>query len=223
VDQAKASRNPFIRFQITFEHYFEKLRMWYYGALGFCMEYRTVFLFAIVAFWVGSIALLYPWLGQDFFPSVDGGQFKLHVRAHTGTRIEDTARICDQIEDVIRQEIPPSELGTVIDNIGIPYSGLNLSYSNSATVGTADADILVTLAEKHRPTDEYTHNLRDKLRQQFPGTEFYYLPTDMVSQILNFGLPAQIDVQVVGNALEQDHDLAEQIDTSSLISKRLFE
>jgi multidrug efflux pump subunit AcrB len=211
VDQAKASRNPFIRFQITFEHYFEKLRNWYYGVLGFCMEYRAVFLVAIVAFWVGSIALLYPWLGQDFFPSVDGGQFKLHVRAHTGMRIEDTARICDQIEDVIRQEIPQTEMGTIIDNIGIPYSGLNLSYSNSATVGTADADILVTLAEKHRPTGEYTHNLRDKLTRQFPGTEFYYLPTDMVSQILNFGLPAQIDIQVVGSAIEQNHSLAEHM------------
>ncbi len=211
VDTAKASRNPFIRFQITFEHYFEKLRTWYHGVLGFCMEYRMVFLVAIVAFWVGSIALLYPWLGQDFFPSVDGGQFKLHVRAHTGTRVEDTARLCDEIEEVIRQEIPQAERGTVIDNIGIPYSGLNLSYSNSATVGTADADILVTLAEKHRPTAEYTHDLRDKLTKQFPGTEFYYLPTDMVSQILNFGLPAQIDIQVVGNAIEQDHVLAEQM------------
>ncbi len=211
VDQARASRNPFVRFQITFEHYFEKLRNWYYGVLGFCMEYRAVFLVAIIAFWVGSIVLLYPWLGQDFFPSVDGGQFKLHVRAHTGTRVEDTAKLCDQIEDVIRQEIPQAEMGTVIDNIGIPYSGLNLSYSNSATVGTADADIQVTLAEKHRPTSEYTHALRDKLTQQFPGTEFYYLPTDMVSQILNFGLPAQIDVQVVGNAIDQDHDLAEQM------------
>jgi CzcA family heavy metal efflux pump len=211
VEQAKTSRNPFIRFQITFEHYFEKLRSWYYGLLGFCMEYRMVFLVAIVAFWIGSIALLYPWLGQDFFPSVDGGQFKLHVRAHTGTRVEDTAKLCDQIEDVIRQEIPKDEIGTVIDNIGIPYSGLNLSYSNSATVGTADADILVTLAEKHRPTGDYTHALRDKLTKQFPGTEFYYLPTDMVSQILNFGLPAQIDVQVVGNAIDQDHSLAEQM------------
>jgi len=211
VDQAKASRNPFIRFQITFEHYFEKLRNWYYGVLGFCMEYRSVFLIAIVAFWLGSIALLYPWLGQDFFPSVDGGQFKLHVRAHTGTRVEDTARLCDQIEDTIRKEIPDAEMGSVIDIVGVPYSGLNLSYSNSATVGTADADILVTLAEKHRPTAEYTHALRDKLTRQFPGTEFYYLPTDMVSQILNFGLPAQIDLQVVGNALDQDHTLAEHM------------
>ncbi len=211
VEQAKASRNPFTRFQIVFEHYFEKLRNWYYGVLGFCMEYRMVFLLAIVAFWAGSIALLYPWLGQDFFPSVDGGQFKLHVRAHTGTRVEDTAKLCDEIENVIRREIPQAEMGTVIDNIGIPYSGINLSYSNSATVGTADADIQVTLAEKHRLTGEYTHELRDKLTQQFPGTEFYYLPTDMVSQILNFGLPAQVDIQVVGNAIEQDHVLAEQM------------
>jgi multidrug efflux pump subunit AcrB len=211
VDQSKASRNPFTRFQITFEHYFEKFRTWYYGVLGLCMEWRSVFLLAILAFWVGSITLLYPWLGQDFFPSVDGGQFKLHVRAHTGTRVEDTARLCDEIEETIRKEIPGSEMGTIIDNIGIPYSGLNLSYSNSATVGTADADILVTLAEKHRPTAEYTHALRDKLTQQFPGTEFYYLPTDMVSQILNFGLPAQIDVQVVGNAVDQNHALAEHM------------
>jgi CzcA family heavy metal efflux pump len=211
VDQAKASRNPFIRFQITFEHYFERLRIWYHGVLNICLEHRTVFLFSIVAFWVVSIGVLYPWLGQDFFPSVDGGQFKLHVRAHTGTRIEDTARLCAQIEDVIRKEIPPQELGTIIDNIGVPYSGLNLSYSNSAPSGTADADIQVTLAEKHRPTDEYTHALRDKLTREFPGTEFYYLPTDMVSEILNLGLPAQIDVQVVGQAVEQDHELAEHM------------
>jgi len=211
VDQAKSSKNPFVRFQITFEHYFEKIRDWYYGVLGFCMRVRAVFLIAIVAFWLVSIGCLYPWLGQDFFPSVDGGQFKLHVRAHTGTRVEDTARLCDQIEDTIRHEIPEAEMGSVIDNIGVPYSGLNLSYSNSATVGTADADILVTLAEKHHPTADYTHALRDKLVTQFPGTEFYYLPTDMVSQILNFGLPAQIDIQVVGNAIQQDHDLAERM------------
>jgi multidrug efflux pump subunit AcrB len=210
-EQSKKSRNPFILFQVTFEHYFEKLRSWYHGALSFCLEYRLSFLLGIVAFWIGSIVLLYPWLGQDFFPSVDGGQFKLHVRAHTGMRIEDTARLCDQIENTIRQTVPKDELLTMIDNIGIPYSGLNLSYSNSATVGTGDADILVSLAEKHRPTDEYTHALRDKLTQQFPGTEFYYLPTDMVSQILNFGLPAQIDLQVVGSQLAQNRQLAEQM------------
>lgn len=211
VDQAKKSRNPFTRFQITFEHYFERLRDWYYGALGFCMEYRAAFLIAIAAFWLGSVVLLAPWLGQDFFPQVDGGQFKLHLRAHTGTRVEDTARICDQVEAVIRAEIPKSEMGTIIDNVGVPFSGLNLSYSNSATVGTADADILVTLAEKHRSTNEITHELRDKLRQDFPGTEFYFLPTDMVSQILNFGLPAPIDIQVIGNAVDQNHKLAEKM------------
>ncbi|HEY4382439.1 MAG TPA: efflux RND transporter permease subunit [Acidobacteriaceae bacterium] len=210
-EQARASRNPFVRLQITFEHYFEKLRNWYYGALCLCMEYRALFLVAIVAFWIGSFALLYPWLGQDFFPSVDSGQFKLHVRARTGTRIEDTARLCDQIENVIRHEIPGSELGTIIDNIGLPYSGLNLSYSNSAPVGTADADILVSLEKDHRPTIEYTRALREKLSQDFPGTEFYYLPTDMVSQILNFGLPAQIDVQVAGLQVQQNRALAEQL------------
>ena len=211
VEQARASRNPLVRFQITFEHYFEKLRNWYHGVLSLGLEHRAVFLLAMVAFWLGSLGLLYPWLGQDFFPSVDGGQFKLHVRAHTGTRIEDTARLCDQIETVIRGEIPRAELGTIIDNIGLPYSGLNLSYSNSAPVGTADADILVSLAEKHRPTAEYTRALREKLTRDFPGTEFYYLPTDMVSQILNFGLPAQIDLQVAGLQVAQNRALAEQM------------
>ena len=131
--------------------------------------------------------------------------------AHTGTRIEDTARLCDQIEAVVREQIPQAELGTIIDNIGLPYSGLNLSYSNSAPVGTGDADILVSLGPKHRPTAEYTHALRDTLVRDFPGTEFYYLPTDMVSQILNFGLPAQIDVQVAGQQVEQNHRIAEHL------------
>ena len=209
--QARASRNPFTRFQITFEHYFEKLRNGYHGLLNLCLEFRVVFLLSIVAFWLVSIALLYPWLGQDFFPSTDSGQFKLHVRAHTGTRIEDTARLCDEVEGVIRQVVPQAELGTMIDNIGIPYSGLNLSYSNSAPVGTADADILVSLSEKHRPTEQYTRTLRERLTQQFPGTQFYYLPTDMVSQILNFGLPAQLDVQIVGQQIEQNRNFAEHM------------
>ena len=211
VEQARASRNPFVRFQIAFEHYFEKLRGWYHGTLKICLKHRGLFLVSMATFWIASLLVLYPWLGQDFFPSVDGGQFKLHVRAHTGTRIEDTARLCDQIEQVIRGEIPQSELGTIIDNIGLPYSGLNLSYSNSAPVGTGDADILVTLAEKHRPTAEYMHALRDRLTRDFPGTEFYFLPTDMVSQILNFGLPAQIDVQVAGLQSEKNRALAEQL------------
>jgi multidrug efflux pump subunit AcrB len=210
-EKASKSWNPFVRFQLIFERYFERLRSWYYGVLNLCLQHRAVFLFSIVAFWVASIAILYPWLGQDFFPSVDGGQFKLHVRAHTGTRIEDTAALCDRIEDIIRQEIPASELGTIIDNVGIPYSGINLSYSNSAPVGTADADILVSLGEKHRPTAEYMRSLREKLAEKFPGTTFYYLPTDIVSQILNFGLPAQIDVQFIGSELEKNRALAEQV------------
>lgn len=210
-EKAAKSWNPFSRFQQLFERYFEKLRSWYYGLLNFCLHHRAVFLLAIVGFWALSIALLYPWLGQDFFPTVDGGQFKLHVRAHTGTRIEDTAALCDKVEDVIRQNIPPAELTTIIDNIGLPYSGINLSYSNSAPVGTADADIQVSLNENHKPTAEYMRKLREVLTKRFPGTEFYYLPTDMVSQILNFGLPAQIDVQFVGAAVEKNRALAEQV------------
>jgi len=209
--KAAKSFNPFTRFQLLFEHYFEKLRNAYHALLSFCVTHRAVFLLGIVGFWVLSIGLLYPWLGQDFFPSVDGGQFKLHVRAHTGTRIEDTAALCDQIEDVIRREIPASELGTIIDNIGLPYSGINLSYSNSAPVGTADGDIQVSLNENHKPTADYMRSLREKLTVKFPGTEFYYLPTDMVSQILNFGLPAQIDVQFVGAQVDKNRAQAEQM------------
>jgi len=210
-ERARSSRNPFTRFQNRFERLFERTRQWYGSVLALCLQYRAAFLIGIVAFWVASLGLLYPWLGQDFFPSVDSGQFKLHVRAHTGTRIEDTARLCDQVEAVIKQEIPPSELGPIIDNIGIPYSGLNLSYSNSAVVGTGDADILVSLGEKHRPTEEYMRTLRQKLVDSFPGTEFYYLPTDMVSQILNFGLPAPIDIQIAGLQVAKNHTIAEHL------------
>ena len=134
------------------------------------------------------------------------------MRATREPRIEDTARLCDQIESVIRGEIPKSELGTIIDNIGLPYSGLNLSYSNSAPVGTGDADILVSRWQRSiAPRLRYTRALREKLTQAFPGTEFYYLPTDMVSQILNFGLPAQIDVQVVGAQVDKNREIAEQL------------
>ena len=210
-EQARASRNPFTRFQITFEHYFEKLRGYYHAVLNVCLQNRGAFIVALVTFWIVSIVALYPWLGQDFFPSVDGGQFKLHVRAHTGTRIEDTARLCDGVENVIRQQIPANELGAIVDNIGLPYTGINMSYSNSAPIGSGDADILVQLNEGHHPTEKYTSVIRDKLAAAFPGATFYFLPTDMVSQILNFGRPAQIDVQVVGTALEQDHALAQSM------------
>ena len=157
---------------------------------------------------LGSLAILIPWLGRDFFPSVDSGTFKLHLRAPTGMRIEETANLCDQVEQAIRQQIPAGEVHNVIDNIGLPYSGINLSYSNSAPVGTSDADILVTLSANHHPTDKYIQQLRLALPKRFPGVTFAFLPADMVSQILNFGLPAPIDVQIVGNDLEGNRQYA---------------
>src|SRR5258705_3181711 len=154
---------------------------------------------------------LVPWLGQDFSPAVDSGAFTLHMRAPTGTRIEETAALCDQVESEIRKQIPPQEFSGVIDNIGLPYGGINLSYSNSAPVGTQDADIIVTLAAKHHPTAGYVHDLRLKLARSFPGVTFYFLPSDMVTQILNFGLPAPIDIQVVGNDLEANRQFADNL------------
>jgi multidrug efflux pump subunit AcrB len=196
------SRNPLVRFQKRFEEGFEGFRHSFRGLLEICLHHRLVFLLAFFAFCIGSLVVLIPWLGRDFFPSVDSGTFKLHMRAPTGMRIEQTANLCDLVEQSIRKEIPAAEVQSVIDNIGLPYSGINLSYSNSAPVGTSDADILVTLSAKHHPTDSYIHQLRLSLPKQFPGVTFAFLPADMVAQILNFGLPAPIDVQVVGNDLE---------------------
>ena len=207
----KKSRNPLVRGQQLFEHYFEKLRVGYQSVLELCIEHSAVFIVLFFVFCIGSFALLYPWLGQDFFPSSDSGQFKLHLRARTGTRIEETARLCDEIDSTIREEIPKAELVTIIDNIGLPYSGLNTSYSNSAAVGTADADIQVSLAEKHHPTDDYVQELRRKLPQKFPGVTFYTLPVDMVTQILNFGLPAPLDIQFVGPQQQANRELAERM------------
>ncbi|MBT9331722.1 efflux RND transporter permease subunit [Paracidobacterium acidisoli] len=209
--QKRVSRNPFIRFQMGFEHYFEKMRSGYRDILAFCIEHSTVFLLVFLGFAVVSAALLYPFLGQDFFPSVDSGQFKIHMRARTGTRIEETARLCDDVDKTIRETIPKSELVTIIDNIGLPYSGINTTYSNSAPIGPADADIQVLLTEKHHPTDEYVQKLRATLANRFPGTIFYELPVDMVTQILNFGLPAPIDIQVVGRDLQGDRAFAEKL------------
>jgi multidrug efflux pump subunit AcrB len=198
---ASASRNPLVRLQKRFEAAFERFRGHYRGVLENCLHHRGVFLIAFFAASLGSLAILIPWLGRDFFPNVDSGTFKLHLRAPTGMRIEETANLCDQVEQLIRRQIPVTEVQSVIDNIGLPYSGINLSYSNSAPVGSSDADILVTLSAKHHPTDNYIHQLRLTLPKQFPGVSFAFLPADMVGQILNFGLPAPIDVQVVGNDL----------------------
>jgi multidrug efflux pump subunit AcrB len=205
------SRNPFVWFQRRFEKGFEKFRMGYLSLLGLCVDHARFFLILFLAFTLTSVAVLAPWLGQDFFPSVDSGQFKIHVRARTGMRIEETAALCDHIDATIRREIPPSEIVTIMDNIGLPYSGLNLSYSTSAPVGTADADIQVQLSEHHRPTDKYVAQLRDTLAREYPGVTFYVLPVDIVTQILNFGLAAPIDVQLVGPRLYENRALAERM------------
>ena len=205
------SRNPFARFQAHFEAAFEKMRNGYRGLLDLCLHHRRIFLIGFFSVCAVLLLGVTPWLGQDFFPAVDGGQFKLHLRAPTGTRIEDTARLCDLIEGSIRERIPREEISSIIDNIGLPYSGINLSYSNSAPVGPADADVLVSLSARHHPTEEYVHDLRLDLPKQFPGVTFSFLPADIVSQILNFGLPAPIDLQIVGNNKEANHRFAEAL------------
>jgi len=205
------SRNPFVQMQIRFEEGFEKFRDRYHELLEGCLHHRRTFLWAFFIACIGSFFLLVPWLGRDFFPKVDAGQFKLHIRARAGTRIEETANLADRIESFIRLQIPPDQIASIIDNIGLPYSSINLSYSNSAPTGPADADILVTLSPKHRPTDDYVHDLRLRLREAFSGVDFSFLPADIVSQILNFGLPSPIDIQVVGYNLEGNRRFADKL------------
>ncbi|MGH9738599.1 MAG: efflux RND transporter permease subunit, partial [Candidatus Acidiferrales bacterium] len=206
----EASRNPFVRLQSGFEAGFERFREIYHGMLAACIRHRKLFVGGFFGACILSFALL-PMIGQDFFPAVDSGEFDLHMRAPTGTRIEDTAALCDRVEADIRAHIPSSELTSVIDNIGLPYSSINLSYSNAAPIGSEDADILVSLAPKHRPTIDYVRELRGVLAQDFPGVEFYNLPTDMVSKILNFGLPAPIDVQILGRNLLANRQFADNL------------
>ena len=208
---ASVSRNPLVRMQQKFEKGFEGFREGYHKLLQRCLHHRRAFLIAFFAACLGSLAIIVPWLGQDFFPSVDAGSFKLHLRGPTGMRIEDTAFLCDLVENSIRKQIPAAEMDSVIDNIGLPYSGINLSYSNSAPIGTSDADILVTLSSKHHPTDDYVKQLRLSLAKDFPGVTFAFLPSDMVTQILNFGLPAPIDIQVIGNNLDGNRVWASQL------------
>jgi multidrug efflux pump subunit AcrB len=210
-ERKHSSRNPLVRFQLGFEHYFEKFRGGYRRVLELCLAHSAVFLIGFLAFAVVSAVILYPFLGQDFFPSVDAGQFKFHLRAHTGTRIEDVADLCDQVDNTIRETIPKDEVETIIDNIGLPYSGLNTSYSNSGAISSADADISVQLAEKHGHTDAYVQKLRNILNHRFPGVTFYTLPVDMVTQILNFGLPAPIDIQILGRDMYGNRAVAEQL------------
>jgi CzcA family heavy metal efflux pump len=207
---SKKKPHIFSRMQQKFEHGFEGLRERYHGVLEVCVRHNKLFAICFLAVCIGSFALL-PLLGQDFFPAVDTGEFKLHLRAPTGTRIEETAALCDHVEDSIRKQIPQGEIRSVIDNIGLPYSGINLSYSNSAPVGPGDADILVALTKDHHPTADYEHDIRLKLNGEFPGVTFYFLPADIVSQILNFGLPAPIDVQIVGSNLQGNRQFADNL------------
>ena len=198
-------------FQRGFERGFERLRQGYRDLLGSALEHRQLFAACFLIFCVLSFGLIF-FLGQDFFPNVDAGVFRLHVRARAGTRIEETARLCDEIENFLHQEIPKDDLVTILDNIGMPYSSINNTYSTAGTIGTSDAEILVSLnQEHHRPTADYVKKLREDLPLNFPGTEFFFQPADIVSQILNFGLPSPIDVQVVGKDLNGNYAIAEQI------------
>jgi multidrug efflux pump subunit AcrB len=211
VQRKHASRNPLTRFQLAFEERFERMRHGYVRLLALCIDRPGWFIAGFLILALGSLALLTPWLGEDFFPAVDSGQFIIHVRAHTGTRIEETAALCDHIEATIRQQIPAGELVNILDNIGLPYSSLNLSYSVSAPVGPSDADIQVQLSPHHHPTAAYVQRIRSALARQYPGVTFYEVPVDIVTQILNFGLAAPIDIQVLGPNLYANRALAERI------------
>jgi multidrug efflux pump subunit AcrB len=197
-EQGKPRRhNPLVAFQRGFEARFEWVRHQYRGLLILAMESRKAFVVGFLAVVLLSFGLI-PLLGQNFFPSVDAGQINLHVRLPTGTRIEQTAAEFDHIEQAVRDTIPPAQLGNIVDNIGLPVSGLNLAYSNTGTIGPQDGDILISLNEGHSPTAAFVRTLRERLPAEFPGATFSFLPADIISQILNFGAPAPIDVQVTG-------------------------
>jgi multidrug efflux pump subunit AcrB len=200
----------FARGHERFERGFESLQHRYEALLQQCLDHRKVFVSLFLAFCVASLFLI-PTLGRDFFPAVDAGQFRLHVRAKTGTRIEETARLVDQIDRYIRTQIPPDEMDEILDNIGVPTSGINLSYSNSGTFGNGDAEILGSLQAKHHPTADYVARLREELPKHFPGTQFFFEPADIVAQTLNFGIPAPLDIQIVGKDTASNFAIASQI------------
>ena len=197
------SRNPLARFQLGFERRFEQVRSGYVGLLGTLVARRIVFVPVFLGLCL-CVFLLIPFLGQNFFPSTDNGSFILHMRAPSGTRIEESAKLADLVEGKIRQVIPAAQLNNILDNIGLPYSTLNLQHATSGLIGAGDADILVSLNEKHGPTADFVRTLRATLPKEFTGTIFYFLPSDIVTQILNFGLPAPIDVQIEGADIAGD-------------------
>src|SRR5208337_2940646 len=197
--------------QRGFERWFERFRGNYRQLLETTLEHRKLFCLGFAAFCFLSLGPVF-FLGQDFFPQVDAGLIRLHFRARPGLRVEETARLCDEVERVLRSEIPKEELQTVLDNIGVPYSGINLSYSSSGVIGTSDAEILIALnPEHHHPTAQYIRNLRRELPRRFPGVEFFFQPADIVSQILNFGLPAPVDIQIVGADMRGSYDIGQRI------------
>jgi multidrug efflux pump subunit AcrB len=197
------SSNPLVRFQRGFEHGFERIRSNYSGMLELLLKHRRGFVIGFFGFVVLSFALV-PFLGRNFFPDVDAGQILLHVRAPVGTRIETTAEIFAQVEDRVRATIPPSELGTVVDNMGLSTSSINTAYNNTGTIGPQDGDIQIALNEGHHPTAGYVRKLREELPREFPGVTFSFPPADIVGQILNFGSPAPIDLQIRGRNLPAD-------------------
>jgi multidrug efflux pump subunit AcrB len=205
------SQGFFRRIQQKFEHAFESFREGYRNALQTAIDSSHLFVAVFLAFCVFSTMLVFV-LGRDFFPKVDAGQIRLHMRARTGLRIEETARLADQVNQTIRQVIPQDELVTVLDNIGLPYSGINLSYSNAGTIGTSDAEILVQLkAERGKSTADYIRDLRVVLAQRFPGVQFFFQPADIVTQILNFGTPAPIDVAITGMNQQGNYVVAQKL------------
>jgi multidrug efflux pump subunit AcrB len=193
-----AKQSALQRLYRAFDRRFERVRRAYTLVLSAVLSKRAGFIGLFLGFCLLS-CLLYPALGRDFFPTVDAGQIRLHLRAPTGTRIEETARLTDQVEAAIRELVPPDQLETILDNLGVPNSGINLSYSNAGTIGTFDGELLLSLKEGHKPTEQFVSLLRAELPKRFPGIEFFFQPADIVTQILNFGLPAAIDVQFSGN------------------------
>ena len=191
------TRNPLVMFQRGFEARFEKFRAGYHGLLKMALNRRPIFVGGFLAF-VAVSCLLVPFLGRHFFPAVDTGQILIHVRTQVGTRVEEASNKLADVQKAIRQIIPPSQIETMADNIGMPISGINLTYNNTGVIGPQDGDIQIKLKEGHKPTEEYVRELRERLPREFPGVSFAFLPADIVSQILNFGSPAPIDIQVRG-------------------------
>jgi multidrug efflux pump subunit AcrB len=210
VEGAVPSRNLLARGQQAFERGFEGVRLAYRRLLTLLVGRRVVFIPVFLALCLLAF-LLAPGLGENFFPDTDSGQFTLHLRAQTGTRIEETARLTDLVEATIRREIPAAEMDVILDNIGLPYSAINWMHSASGVIGAADADILVSLKAVHRPTADHVRALRQKLPQEFPGVTFYFLPADIVTQIINFGLPAPIDIQIEGADIQGNRRVADQM------------